>query len=77
MPMIVKNECPCEDCKFYTYGKEHPNPNAYDEHYCERLHKPICQHRGNAYHRSGQWIIPCGYYQNLFESKEGDEDETN
>lgn len=62
--------CPCENCKYYVYGKRHPNPNAYDEHYCERLHKAIYQHRGNAYHYSGQWIIPCGFEQNLFKRKD-------
>lgn len=62
MPMIIKNKCPCEGCKFYTYGKQHPNPNAYDEHYCEKKEKSIIQHSGNGYHYAGQWVIPCGRF---------------
>ena len=62
--------CPCENCRYYTYGKQHPNPNAYDEHYCERLHKPINQHRGNTHHYSGQWIIPCGFEKQLFQRED-------
>lgn len=68
MPMIIrnKNDCPCKSCVFYEMGKTHPNPNAYDLHYCNRLHRGIVQHKGNAFHSSGTWIIPCGKDMNLY-----------
>lgn len=62
------NDCPCEKCRFYINGKRHSNL-AYDLHYCERKHRAIYQHRGNAYHRAGVWIIPCGKDMYLFETK--------
>ena len=33
--ITFKNECPCKNCVYYIKGKQHPNPNAYDLHYCE------------------------------------------
>ena len=67
MPMIRNNDvCPCQNCVFYEFGKQHPNPNAFDLHYCNRLHRGIVQHKGNAFHSPGTWIIPCGRDMNLF-----------
>lgn len=65
--IVFKNECPCRNCVHYIKGKQHPNPNAYDLHYCEVKQKPIIQHKGNAIHSNGQWILPCGGKQ--FRSK--------
>ena len=65
--IIGNNKCICSDCRFYTCGKQHPNPNAYDLHYCEKKKKAIIQHNGNLYHFKGQWIIPCNGY--LYEEK--------
>ena len=63
--MIITNnyECPCKDCKFYVHGKKHPNPNAYDEHYCEKKQKAIRRHNGNSFHYKNQWILPCDGYR--------------
>lgn len=63
---MIKN-CPCENCKFYTYGKDFGN--YIELHYCERLKKSIVQHRGNSYHSSGTWIIPCGKDMYFFKKK--------
>lgn len=55
-----KNEIICETCVYYTYGKDHGN--CIDLHYCEKKQKAIYQHKGNAFHTAGQWIIPCNRY---------------
>lgn len=67
-------KCPCDDCKFYEYR------NGY--HYCTRKKLTIVQHKGNLYHNTGRWIIPCGrdfylYQPKLtdFETMEGGTDE--
>lgn len=65
----IKNDCPCENCKFYIYGKQHSNLNAFDLHYCKRWKKSIVQHNGNTYHTLGTWIIPCGKDFNSFERR--------
>lgn len=55
-------DCPCKTCVYYTNGKQHPNPNAFDEHYCEKKQKAIVRHKGNSFHFAGQWILPCDYH---------------
>lgn len=60
------SKCPCENCKYYIYGKDFGN--CIELHYCERLKKSIIQHRGNTFHSSGTWIIPCGKDMNLFKN---------
>lgn len=65
--IIHRNECPCIECAYYESGKYN---NA---HYCNRVNESIDQHRGNAFHRAGQWIIPCGAQQRLFKHKKGRE----
>ena len=55
MPMIIRNECPCQNCKHHTEGE-------YDLHFCNKKQRAIYQHHGNAYHRQGQWIIPCNMH---------------
>ena len=69
MSQLFKDNCPCENCKFYTCGKQHSNPNAFDLHYCKKRKRPIVQHTGNVFHSSGTWIIPCGKDFNLFVKK--------
>lgn len=61
------NKCPCENCKYYVYGKRHSN-FASDLHFCERKYRAIYQHRGNSFHSACTWIIPCGRDMYLFEA---------
>jgi hypothetical protein len=54
MPQIIKNECPCIGCKHFTIS------NVSYEYWCKKKEQTVIQHRGNALHRAGQWLIPCG-----------------
>ena len=62
MPIIMRNNCPCEDCKYYTSTDDYID-------WCTKKKKSIIQHRGNAYHHAGQWITPCGGDMPLFEKR--------
>ena len=63
MPIIMRDDCPCQNCKYYT-------STEYYTDWCAKKKKSIIQHRGNAYHHAGAWLIPCGGDMSLFEKKE-------
>ena len=65
------SECPCENCKYYTYGKQHPNPNAYDLHYCELRKQAISKSYNTPFHKYGQWLFPCGNFKPGYTNKKG------
>ena len=66
----MSGKCPCEGCVYYTYGKQHPNPNSYNLHYCG-LKKQAITKSYNAPFHYGRWIIPCGNNKPRYAIKKG------
>ncbi|MBR4792661.1 MAG: hypothetical protein IK038_03245 [Bacteroidaceae bacterium] len=56
------SDCPCTNCIHYTCGKQHPNPCAWDLHYCELRKQSIYKTAHNHVSHPNQWVIPCGGY---------------
>lgn len=54
MPMIIKNCCPCIGCIYLTISY------VSHEYWCKIKNESVVQAYGNAAHRDGQWLIPCG-----------------
>ena len=63
MPMIIKNECPCNGCFYLTWST-----TSY-VYWCNKKQQSIVQHNGNGVHYTGQWLIPCGKDMRYYKEK--------